>query len=163
MPCFGNGKAIDDGGGAAPCVAYNSAVYQNFSQLLANTVKTRIDFNVKEAGENPVGMFNLTTDVITIPFTGNWTISFTTEYTVSAGGICFAGIEIDQGGGYFGYSIQSFEPFSASFVNIACSVTKYLQAGDFVACFAQQNTGFNASTTGFNRRTSCQITSSCIP
>lgn len=157
-----NGQEVVSGG-AAGCTAYNTAVYQNFSQLLTSTVKTRINFNVKESGENPTGLFNLTTDVATIPFTGNWTISFTTEYTVSAGGICFGGIEIDAGGGYLPYAIQSFEPFSASYVNIDCCVTKYLQAGDFVACFAQQNTGFNASTTGVTVRTSCQITSSCIP
>lgn len=162
MSCFGDGELLDGGGGAVGCTAYYTGVYRSGAATIGPTVKTPINFTNLIA-ENPGGFFNLTTDVATIPFTGNWTITSTIEMITAAGGICFNGIEINQGAGYVVYSIDSNDVFAASYVNLVCAVTKYLQAGDLVQFFVQQNTGFNATLNGTQRRVNAHITSSCIP
>lgn len=163
MPCFGNGRPIDDGGAATPCVPYHSLAYKSGSQTLFSTVKTVINMTAVEAGEDPAGTFNLVTDQFTIPFDGNWTITSTIEMITSAGGICFHGIEINSGGGFVPYSIAAMDPFAASFVNLACAVTKYMVTGEIIQVFAQQNTGFNATINGVTRRVNASLTSACIP
>lgn len=161
MSCFGDGKLLDGDSGVG-CTPYYTGVYRSSSAVIAPTVKTPINFTNLIA-ENPAGFFNLVTDIATIPFTGNWTITSTIEMITAAGGICFHGIEINEGSGYVIYSIQSNYVAAASFVNLVCAVTKYLQAGDLVQFFVQQNTVANATLNGTQRRVNAHITSSCIP
>lgn len=161
--CYCNGLPCDSDSGSAGCTAYNTSVYKSGTATIAPTVPLQINFNVKAAGENPANFFNLTTDIATIPFTGNWTITTTGEVITAAAGPVFWGIQIDEGGGYNWWAISSVFPPSAAYVNLSAAVTKYLQAGDLIKIVAQQNTGFNGTINGTQRRVNCGITSSCIP
>ena len=161
-PCFGDGVLLDGGGAVAGCTPYYTAVYKVGSGTIPPTVKTGINYT-NLISENPGGFFNLTTDVATIPFTGTWTITSTIEMITSAGGICFHGIEINEGSGYTVFSIDSNDVFSASYCNLVCAVTKYLQAGNTVQFFVQQNTGFNATLNGVQRRVNAHFAANCIP
>lgn len=159
MTCYGNGSRLNNGMG---CTAYNTAVYKNNTQILSSGVKTLVDFTTKEAGENPTGFFNLTTDTATIPFSGNWTTTATLEIIISGSGIAYGAIEIDQGAGFLPYSISCFDVFSDT-CNLTMAITKYLQATDQIRVYVQQTTGLNATLNGIDRRVNCHITSSCIP
>lgn len=161
MPCFGNGEILDGGDGGG-CVPYYTGVYKSGTISIPPTVNTQVNFNTLIA-ENPSGFFNLTTDVATIPYEGNWTITSTVEMIAAAGGMFFHAIELNIGGsGYTAYSIATNDLFAASYVNLACAVTKYLQAGDLVRFMVQQLTGFNATLNGTGRRVNAHITSSCL-
>ena len=164
MSCYGDGVLLN--GGATPpvvCTPYHSVVYRTTGVVLPTTVKTLVNFTAVETGENPAGMFNLTTDTATIPYGGNWTVTSTLEIILSWGAIVFGSIEINTGSGYVPYSIDSVEPFSASVVNVVMAVTKYFAAGETIRVYAQQNSGFNATINGTTRRVNCSITSACLP
>jgi len=163
MSCFGDGILLNGGGSGTPCVPYHSVVYRTTGVTLPPTVKTLVNFTAVETGEDPAGMFNLTTDTATIPYDGNWTVTSTLEIITAVGGIVFGSIEINPGTGFVPYSIDSVEPFSAAVCNVVMAITKYCLAGELIRVYAQQNTGFNATINGTTRRVNCSITSACIP
>lgn len=162
MGCYNDGVLE---GGSGGCVAYNTGATFVGVTAITDTIKTRvINYTSAVSSENPAGMLNLVTGIATIPYAGNWTFTSTMEMTISAAGVVFHGIELNLGGGgWFGWSISENWPGAAGFVNLACSVTKYFDAGDQVAAFVQQYTGFAATLNGNNKRVNLLGTASCIP
>lgn len=155
MSCFGNGYLLD---GAAGCTPYYTLAYKTSGQTLPPTVATTVNMQAKEA-ENPSGFFNLTTDIATIPFDGQYTITGTVEIILAAAGLAYAAIEINA----VGYGLDSVDARAAGVINLAPTITRYMTAGDQIRLRAQQNTGFNATISGGARWTNIGITSADIP
>lgn len=158
MGCNKGGVPID-GGGSTPCVDYYTLAYRVGNQTIASGVKTVIDFTNIEA-ENPAGFFNLATDQATIPTAGIYTVTGTAELLVSATGVGYMGIEIN--GVPYSIQIATTGPFSPDDLNFACTITRYMAAGDIINAFIHQFTGFNATVNGTTRRVNLSISSANI-
>jgi hypothetical protein len=154
MTCFANGYPLDGAG----CTPYYTLAYKTSNGTLLTGVPTTINFHVKEA-ENPAGFFNLATDIATVPFDGQYTVTFTIELILAASGLAYAAIEINT----VGYAIDSVDAIAAGAINMCPSITRWMTAGDQIRCRAQQNSGFNATIVGAARDTNCGITSADIP
>lgn len=144
MTCYGNGVAINGGGGGTACDPINFWAYRSSNMTIPPAVETRVDWTAKLGTENPVGFMNLTTDIATIPQNGTYVISSSVEMVTAAAGSGYLRWYLNSV--YRGAQSDYIATAGTMVLNFAA--TRYLYSGDTIEMRVYQNTGFNASLIG---------------
>jgi len=141
--CFLGGVPVccDGGGGGAPNVGYEA--YRTTNLSIAPTVETLINWNSK-AFENPVGVFNLTTDRFTAPTEGRYSFTGGIKLDTAAAGSVY--LRIYRGANFV--TEQSVYSNVANTLSPSVSAILWLTAGQTVEARVFQNTGFFSTLQG---------------
>jgi len=155
MTIYGYGQIVNK--------PFYCSVYRNANQTLDTGTREYVDYDTL-LSEDPDDFFDMASSPVTatIPYSGNWIITANVGVNITAVGILYLGININDGSGYKEWGCNSVEGSGANTLRLNVSVSKYIEKESTVQVWVEQYTGFNATLLAYNYYTNCHIVSSIV-